>query len=139
MKKSLLSISIALFVFGCSKNELKNKLEAAITPVMLNDKVIDKIDSLNIFKIDTLTELKDSLSKLNILKFNEKMAQFNLESFKSKRELELSLAESDRLSDKQFELLTGTKTKPLTAHKNKAKDYLDSIKIAEQNLSSISK
>lgn len=81
MKKSVLALILILLVSCKSKEQkLKESITPVITQAILQDSLVNKIDSLIIYKIDTLTDVEYSLKKIDNL--NRRVA-FYIEMRKS--------------------------------------------------------
>lgn len=103
MKKEHLLFLLVFLIFSCTNKEekLRQQILPVIREAVLNDSIVFSIDSLQITKIDTLTDLKDSLFKNQTLGFLIKMEYSSIEFFNQIAELEGSSA---KLSHSQASL-----------------------------------
>ena len=95
------SVIFATLILSCTSKEQKRDSEIlkVLPNLILNDSLAAKIDSIKIIKVDTLTQLKDSLSKIAVLSrlYQRERLYADMESDNSKslrQSMELSLSQA---------------------------------------------
>lgn len=131
--KQLSIVLFMLLIYSCKSKEekLKEKITPIIQAAVLKDSTVVNIDSLIIYKIDTLTALKDSLSKISRL-----MANVDFENRSAKNSVSMAelIQESAKIDISQAKLyrevfgkgvLSEAKTEDAKNNVKKSNKYLD--------------
>lgn len=151
MKNNVLytvSALLAISIISCKSKEDKRdqKILEVLPKVILDDSLAFKIDSIKIVKVDTLTELKDSLSKISVLNrwYQTEKNLADIESSTSKNlqsSMQLSLSQarlyrmlnSNVLVDSELESAKRYKDEAIEAN-NKATEHLERANLINKRI-----